>query len=256
MCGRFALTTSPRDVEDYFALSELEDFPPRYNIAPAQPVLLVMAGPRRDPGSNLPDRKAMLTRWGFVPGWAKNPKDVPLLINARSETAAEKATFRSAMRHRRALIPASGFYEWRREGKTAKQAYWIRPRNGGIVAFGALMETWAEPGGSEIDTSAILTTAASSDIAAIHDRMPVVLRPEDFSRWMDCVNYEPRDVLDLMRPVEQGFFEAIPVSDKVNRFANTGPDIQEQVEPAPQAASVRRPAAKKAVAPPAQMKLF
>jgi putative SOS response-associated peptidase YedK len=256
MCGRFALTSSPRDVEDYFALAGIEDFPPRYNIAPTQPVLLVMAGPRRAPGSNLPDRRAMLTRWGFVPGWAKNPKDVPLLINARSETAAEKATFRAAMRHRRALIPASGFYEWKREGKAVKQAYWIRPRNGGVIAFGALMETWHEPGGSEVDTSAILTTAASGAIAAIHDRMPVVIRPQDFSRWLDCVNHEPRDVVELMRPVEEGFFEAIPVSDKVNKFANIGPDIQERVEPAPQAASVQKPAAKKADAPPAQMKLF
>ncbi|MBX3529903.1 MAG: SOS response-associated peptidase [Rhizobiaceae bacterium] len=256
MCGRFALNGTPEEVEALLAIMELEDFPPRFNIAPTQPVLLVMAGPRRDPGSNLPDRKAMLTRWGFIPGWAKSPKDVPLLINARSETAAEKATFRAAMRHRRALMPASGFYEWKREGKVTKQAYWIRPKNGGVIAFGALMETWAEPGGSEVDTSAILTTTASGDIAAIHDRMPVVIRPEDFSRWLDCVNYEPRDVVDLMRPVEEGFFEAIPVSDKVNKFANTGPDIQERVEPAPQAARIEKSAANKAAPPPAQMKLF
>lgn len=251
MCGRFALTASPRDLENVFGLADIEDFPPRYNIAPTQPVLLVMAGPRRDPGSNLPDRKALLTRWGLVPGWAKDPRDVPLLINARSETAAEKASFRAAMRHRRALIPASGFYEWRREGRAAKQAYWIRPRQGGIVAFGALMETWSEPGGSEIDTSAILTTAATGEIAAIHDRMPVVIRPEDFSRWLDCIGNEPRDVAGLMRPVEPGFFEAVPVSDKVNKVANAGPEIQQRVEPAPASQPSSR-----AEPPPAQMKLF
>lgn len=256
MCGRFSLTVSPRALEDVFGLVDLDDFPPRYNIAPTQPVLLAMAGPRRDPGSNLPDRKAMLVRWGLIPGWAKNPKDVPLLINARSETAAGKPAFRAAMRHRRALIPASGFYEWKRSGKVAKQAYWIRPRGGGIVAFGALMETWAEPGGSEIDTAAILTTSASEGIAAIHDRMPVVIRPEDFSRWLDCVNHEPRDVGDLMRPVGPDYFEAVPVSDKVNKVANTGPDIQEWTDPAPTAADGDGSPAGDGAEPPAQMKLF
>jgi putative SOS response-associated peptidase YedK len=256
MCGRFALNATPEEVEALLAVMELDDFPPRYNIAPTQPVLLVMAGPRRDPGSNLPDRRAMLTRWGLIPGWAKNPKDVPLLINARSESAAEKPAFRNAMRHRRALMPASGFYEWKRDGKVTKQAYWIRPKNGGVIAFGALMETFHDASGSEIDTSAILTTEANAGIAAIHDRMPVVIRPEDFARWLDCVNYEPRDVADLMRPVEPEFFEAIPVSDKVNKFANTGPEIQERVDPAPAAAGTEMPAANKADAPPAQMKLF
>lgn len=252
MCGRFALTSSPRQIEELFAVVGLDDFPPRYNIAPTQPVLLVMAGPRRSPGSNLPDRAAMLVRWGLVPGWAKDPRDVPLLINARSETAAEKPAFRAAMRHRRALIPASGFYEWKRTGKDTKQAYWIRPKRGGVVAFGALMETWAEPGGSEIDTGAILTTSANGPIAAIHHRMPVVVRPEDFPRWLDCLNNEPRDVAALMRPVEDDFFEAVPVSARVNKVANTGPDIQEPVEEIADAAEAP-PCDEPA---PAQMTLF
>ena len=194
MCGRFALTATPEEIEALFALMELDDFPPRYNIAPTQPILIVTAGNRPEPGSNLPDRKALLVRWGLIPGWAKDPKDLPLLFNARSETAAEKASFRAALRHRRSLIPASGFYEWRRDGKNGSQAFWIRPKGGGIVAFGGLMETFSEPGGSEIDTAAILTTAASGDIADIHDRMPVVISPEHFSRWLDCRTSEPRDV--------------------------------------------------------------
>jgi putative SOS response-associated peptidase YedK len=256
MCGRFALNATPEEVEALLAVMELEDFPPRYNIAPTQPVLLAMAGPRRDPGSNLPDRKALLVRWGLIPGWAKDPKDVPLLINARSETAAEKPAFRAAMRHRRALMPASGFYEWKREGKVTKQAYWIRPRGGGVIAFGALMETFHDANGSEVDTGAILTTAANAGIAAIHDRMPVVIRREDFARWLDCVKQEPRDVADLMRPVEPEFFEAIPVSNLVNKVANTGPEIQERVDPAPAAAGDASPAADRADTAPAQMKLF
>ncbi len=253
MCGRFTLTATPEEIEALFALLDLEDFPPRYNIAPTQPILMVVAGPRPDPGSNLPDRRALLVRWGLIPGWAKDPKDLPLLINARAETAAEKASFRAAMRHRRALVPASGFYEWKRDGSKKSQPYFIRPRGGGVVAFGGLMETWSEPGGSEIDTGAILTTSANSAIAAIHDRMPVVIRPEHWSRWLDCRSSEPRDVADLLQPVEPDFFEAIPVSDKVNKVANAGPDIQERVT-----ISVEKPAPKPRAPSPddAQIKLL
>jgi len=233
MCGRFALTCAPEDIEVMLAVMDLGDFPPRYNIAPTQPVLMVMAGPPRAPGSNLPARKALLVRWGLIPGWAKNPKDLPLLINARAETAIEKAAFRAAMRHRRALIPASGFYEWKRDGTGKSQPFWIQPKGGGVFAFAALMETYAEPGGSEIDTGAILTTAANDDIRPIHDRMPVVIAPENYARWLDCRTQEPRDVADLMQPILPGFFEAIPVSDKVNKVANVGPELQQRVEPAP-----------------------
>jgi putative SOS response-associated peptidase YedK len=260
MCGRFTLTASPEEVEALFGLIDLDGFPPRYNIAPTQPILLVLAGPPREPGSNMPDRQALLVRWGLIPGWAKNPKDLPLLINARAETAAEKAAFRAAMRHRRALVPASGFYEWRRDG-VKKQPFLIRPKGGGLMAFGALMETYAEPGGSEIDTGAILTTAANAEIARIHDRMPVVIRPDDFSRWLNCRTQEPRDVADLLAPVEPGFLEAIPISDLVNKVANTGPEIQKALAEVPATqAEPEKPAARRkpvaADAPEGQLKLF
>jgi len=232
MCGRFAFTGTPEELMEALGVVDLEDFPPRYNIAPTQPILLVIAGNgAREPGSNLPNRRAMLARWGLIPAWARNPADMPLNINARSETAAEKASFKAAMRHRRVLIPASGFYEWRRTGKQ-KQAFWVRPRHGGVVAFGGLMEMYSEPGGSEIDTAAILTTAANADVAHVHDRMPVVIMPDDYDRWLDCRTQEPRDVAHLMRPPAEGFFEAIPVSDKVNKVANSSPDLQQRVEPA------------------------
>ena len=252
MCGRFALAATPEEVEALIGLMDLEAFPPRYNIAPTQPILMALAGPRRDPGSNLPDRRALLVRWGFIPGWSKNPADLPLMINARSETAADKASFKAALRHRRALVPASGFYEWKRVRTRKAQAYWIRPRNGGVIAFGGLMETWSEPGGSEIDTGAILTTSANSALRHIHDRMPVVVKPEHFSRWLDCVTNEPRDVADLMQPVEPDFFEAIPVADLVNKVANEGPQLQERVEPAAGVPSDAGPPDE----PPAQMTLF
>lgn len=232
MCGRFALTSTAEYVGEALGVLLREDFPARYNIAPTQPVLVVISGERQQPGSNLPDRRALLVRWGFMPGWVKDPKEFPLLINARAETAIGKASFRAAMRHRRILVPASGFYEWHRPSKESgekSQAYWIRPRGGGVIAFAGLMETWSSADGSEVDTGAILTTAANSAMRPIHDRMPVVIQPEDFARWLDCKTQEPRDVLDLMTPVQEDFFEAIPVSDRVNKVANMGPDLQTPV---------------------------
>lgn len=235
MCGRFALVAQPEDVEALFSLIDAGEFPPRYNIAPTQPVLVVTAGPQPEPGSNQPSRRAFLTRWGLIPGWTKDPKAMPLLINARGETAAEKPAFKAAMRHRRALIPASGFYEWKDMGKgRPAQPFWMRPRRGSLVGFAALWETFAEPGGSEIDTAAIVTTQASADLEAIHHRMPVVIAPENFERWLDCRNLEPRDVADLLRTPEPDLFEAIPVGDLVNKVANLGPELQARVEPAPE----------------------
>ncbi|WP_313665243.1 SOS response-associated peptidase [Shinella sp.] len=232
MCGRFALLAKTDLAREFFSLAEIDDLTERYNIAPTQPIVIVVASERQEKGSNLPERKAMLVRWGFMPGWVKDPREFPLLINARAETTIGKASFKAAMRHRRILVPATGFFEWRRppEKGAKSQAYFIRPKKGEIVAFAGLMETWSSADGSEVDTAAILTTAANTDIARIHDRMPVVIRPEDFSRWLDCKTQEPRNVLDLMKPIDDGFFEAIPVSDKVNKVANMGPDILEPVE--------------------------
>ena len=228
MCGRFALLTLPENVQETFALMELEDFPERYNIAPTQPILAIIEGDRPEPGSNRPARRALLLRWGLIPGFVKDPREFPLLINARSETAIGKASFRAAMRHRRILIPASGFFEWRRPEKGSKkksQAYWVKPKNGGIVAFAGLMETWSSADGSEVDTGAILTADATPSFRPIHDRMPVVIAPEDFARWLDCKTQEPREVADLMVSPQPDLFEAIPVSDLVNKVANTGPQI-------------------------------
>lgn len=254
MCGRFALTTTREDVMDAFGLHELEAFPPRFNIAPTQPILVVGEGDAPQAGSNLPSRRAFLVRWGFMPSWVKDPQAFPLLINARSETAIEKASFRNAMRHRRILIPASGFYEWHRPSKEsgeASQAYWIKPKSGGIAAFGGLVETWASADGSEMDTGAILTTSANGAIRSIHDRMPVVIERQDFARWLDCKTQEPRKVADLMRPVQDDFFEAVPVSSLVNKVANVGPEIQ-------MAVSVNtKPDVQKQTKPPsAQLSLF
>lgn len=235
MCGRFALTASPEEVREILGLLELEGFPARYNIAPTQPILVAVAGPPNERGSNLPDRQALLVRWGLIPSWVKDPKEFTLLVNARSETAAEKASFRGAMRHHRILVPASGFYEWHRPSKESgekSQAYWIRPKSGGIVCFAGLMEHYMAKDGSEIDTGCILTVTANRNVSAVHDRMPVVIAPEDFARWLDCRAGEPRDVADLLRPAQEDLFEAIPVSDLVNKVTNVGPELQTPVIPA------------------------
>jgi putative SOS response-associated peptidase YedK len=239
MCGRFSLTASPQEVAEALGIEDAGEFPPRYNIAPTQPILVAVNGPAGG-------RVAVLVRWGLVPSWVKEPKEFTLLINARSETAAQKPAFRAAMRHRRVLVPASGFYEWKRpeDPKAKKQAYWIRPAGGGVVTFGGLMETWHSADGSEIDSGAILTTAANSSIGAIHDRMPVVIRLQDHDRWLDCKGQEPRDVAHLMQPVTDDFFEAIPVGDKVNKVANSGPDIQERIHAAAPLPAIATPAKK------------
>lgn len=233
MCGRFALAAARQDLEEAFGVGVPEPFAARYNIAPTQPVLIVAAGAGPAPGSNFPARRALHARWGFLPGWVKDPAAFPLLINARSETAAAKPSFKAAMRHRRVLVPASGFYEWKGTGRKDAQPYWVRPRHGGVIAFGGLMETWTEPGGAEIDTLAILTTKANSLIAHIHERMPVVVGPEHFSRWLDCTSNAPGDVAEIMAPVGADFYEAIPVSDRVNKVANSDSELQTPVAAEP-----------------------
>ena len=243
MCGRFSLISSAAGLEAFFQLAELERHDPRYNIAPTQPILMVIAGDNRavPHGRNMADRRAVLVRWGLLPSWVKDPRDFPLIINARCETALTKASFRGPMRHFRTLVPASGFYEWQREGRSRPQPYWVRPRHGGLVAFAGLMDSLLAPDGSEIDSGAILTTQANETLRPIHHRMPVVIEPEDFERWLDCKTQEPRHVEDLLKPADPDFFEAIPVSDRVNKVANMGPELQQQVEPAPEPGPTNEP---------------
>lgn len=232
MCGRFSLLHSADEVENIFGVAGLEQFPPRYNIAPTQPIMTISAGLPRLPGSNLPERDALLMRWGLLPSWVKDTSDFPLLINARSETAATKVSFRNAMRHRRILIPASGFYEWQRDKDTGeRQAYWVKPKNGTLIGFAGLAETYMNSDGAEIDTAAFLTAPANKEFSSIHHRMPIAIAEADFERWLDCRNLEPRHVTDLMHAPDEGMFEAIAISDAVNKFSNTGPEIQTPVEP-------------------------
>lgn len=217
MCGRYALTTPPDAVRKFFSYEDRPNFPPRYNIAPTQPVAIV----RQELGGR---RRFHLIRWGLVPGWVKDPASFTLLINARAETATEKPSFRSAMRHHRCLIPASGFYEWRRT-PDGKQPFWISPADGGVMGFAGLWDTWSDPDGGEIDTGAILTTRSNRMMSGIHDRMPVILKPDVFDTWLDVANVDRREARKLLRPVEDDFLVAVPVSSRVNMVANDDADL-------------------------------
>ncbi|HOV03417.1 MAG TPA: SOS response-associated peptidase [Hyphomicrobiales bacterium] len=223
MCGRYSLTAPPDDVRALFGYGERPNFPPRYNIAPTQPIAVVTG--------EADGRHFLLARWGLLPSWVKDPKDFPLLVNARSETAAQKPTFRAAMRHRRCLVPANGFYEWGPGAGTRKQPYWCAPKDGHLVAFAGLMETYTDPNGSELDTATILTTPANRRLRPIHDRMPAVILPEDFAAWLDTVGVSAEEATKMLRPADDRLFEPVPVSLAVNRVANDRPELHERVAP-------------------------
>lgn len=200
MCGRYALTATPEEVRRLLGYDERPNFPPRDDIRPTQPigVVVLREGARR----------FTLVRWGFIPSWAPDPGAFSLLINARAESAAEKPSFRAAMRHGRCLIPATAFVEWRRSdtGNGPKQPFRIAPAHGGLVAFAGLTETWAGADGSEIDTAAILTVAANATVAPIHDRMPAVIPPAAFAAWLDTAHVDAKAAARLLRPAPDDLF--------------------------------------------------
>jgi putative SOS response-associated peptidase YedK len=222
MCGRYILTATPEELAALFGYIDSEWFPPRYNIAPTQPIAIV----RHVEGA----RRFALVRWGLVPGWVEDPRKFSLLINARAEGLAEKPSFKAAYRYRRCLVPASGFYEWRRS-PGGKQPYLIRPSDGRPVAFAGLWESWMGPEGSEIDSACIITTAANRAVAPIHDRMPVILDPEDYARWLDVRDNPVDTIADLLRPARDDLLEAIAVGTRVNKADNDDPALIEPVEP-------------------------
>jgi putative SOS response-associated peptidase YedK len=228
MCGRYLITSAPEAIRNLFRYAEEPDFPPRYNVAPTQPVPVV----RLVNGA----RSFALMRWGLIPGWVKEPNAFSLLINARGETVGDKPAFRNAMRYRRCLFPADGFYEWKSEGGR-KRPFCIRPRDGKPIAFAGLWETWVGPNGEEVDTACIVTTAANSTLAPLHDRMPVVIAPDAFDFWLDCTGVDALMAGALITPAPENLFEAYEISTAVNRTANDSPDViaplGEQPEPAP-----------------------
>jgi putative SOS response-associated peptidase YedK len=220
MCGRYTLRTSVETLAQEFEITgPLPEVPVRYNIAPTQEVAAVL--------SEDEERHLEMLRWGLIPSWAKDPGIGNSMINARSETAAEKPSFRRAFKERRCLIPADGFYEWRKENG-GKQPYYIRMKDWEPFAFAGLWGIW-KGNGEEVRSCTILTTDANDLVGEIHNRMPVILPPEDYELWLDPDMRETEPLLDLMRPYREDVMEAYPVSRRVNKPSNDEPSC---VEPA------------------------
>lgn len=216
MCGRFVISSPAVKLAGMLGLDQVEAMPPRYNIAPTQPIpVLRQEGDRRS---------LMLMRWGFLPGWVKDPREFSLIINARVETALEKPSFRNAFRRRRCLIPADGFYEWKKEG-AGKMPWFIHRADGAPMTFAGLYETWMGPNGEEVDTACILTCTANRFMAPLHERMPVIVPTKYFDPWLDCAAFDAPAAHAFCQPAPDDLLVAHPVSKLVNRASADGPEL-------------------------------
>lgn len=218
MCGRFTLRTSPREISELLGILGMDDVKARYNIAPTQLVLIARLNKEQTA------RELAQCRWGLIPSWAKDEKIGNSLINARCDTAATKPSFRSAMKSRRCLIPADGFYEWKKIGKE-KQPYLIELAGARPFAFAGLWERWQSPTGP-LDSCTILTTTANELLAPLHDRMPVILHPNDYAAWLD-VDQKPDALGYLFEPYPAVEMQLRPVSKSVNNARYEGADCVE-----------------------------
>lgn len=221
MCGRLSQNLTWQQIYTLYTLPAATprlDPLPRYNGAPTQDFALC-----RLDGSGM--RTMAVLRWGLVPFWAKDVKIGARLINARAETVREKPSFRSAFRARRCLIPANGWFEWKRSGKSGsgKQPFFLALESGSPVTFAALWEQW-DRDGRHLETFTIITTEASPGLSEIHDRQPAVVDPDDFTDWLDP-GTPPETLKEIIGPAHEGPYEIRPVSDMVNRVANDTPDI-------------------------------
>jgi putative SOS response-associated peptidase YedK len=235
MCGRFVITSPPAALRQIFGYVEQPNFPPRHNIAPTQPIPVVII----ENGA----RHFRLMRWGLLPAWVKDVRKFTLLINARSETVKEKPAFRNAMKRRRCLIPADGYYEWQATGKR-KRPYFIHRRDGAPIGLAGLAETWIGPNGEELDTVAIVTAPASADLASLHHRVPVTIAADDFERWLDCRDDDAETVMALLTPPAEGAFVWHEVSTRVNRVANDDAQLILPITPEEREAEGPKPAKK------------
>jgi putative SOS response-associated peptidase YedK len=231
MPGRFALISSPEVVRAHFAYREEPDFPPRYNIAPTQPIAIVVAAPY----THGVKRHFSLARWGFLPGFVKDPENFSLLIHARAETLSDKASFRNAVKRRRCLVIADGYYQWLKPARrgAAERAFIIRRVQGEPMGFAGLYETWCDPYGGEIDTACFVTTPANRILAAICDRMPAILEQADFSCWLDNDGVDAANATALLRPVPEDKLELTEIGAAVNRADRDDAGIQLPFAPIP-----------------------
>ena len=234
MCGRYASSRRPADlIEEFEVVADRTEGPlePDYNVAPTKEVYAVVARPPRRADDSeheeAPERQLRVLRWGLVPSWAKDPGIGSRMINARMETVAEKPAYRRAFASRRCLLPADGYFEWypteekTKSGKPRKQPFFIRPKDGGVLAMAGLYEIWKDPTRDEDDpdrfrwTCTVLTTEAEDTLGRIHDRMPLMVEPARWASWLDPGVSGKDDLLSLLVPAAPGRLEAFPVSRMV-----------------------------------------
>jgi putative SOS response-associated peptidase YedK len=233
MCGRYAVARKRQDLMDEFGieLDAVEDeLEPSYNVAPTDTVPAVLERRSKDEPEQVV-RQLRALRWGLVPSWAKDLSAGARMINARVETVGEKPAFRGAFARRRCLLPADGYFEWYRlepeegEKKPAKQPFFIRPRDGRVMAMAGLYEFWKSPQDEWYTTCTVITTEASDDLGRIHDRMPMVVERERWDAWLDPDLTDPEEVAGLLVPAMAGTMEAYPVSNLVGNVRNNGPSL-------------------------------
>ncbi|RME40343.1 MAG: SOS response-associated peptidase [Planctomycetota bacterium] len=222
MCGRFTLTADADELAEEFDLIAGASLPPRYNIAPTQPVPIVRVLGDRDV------RRLDPLRWGLVPPWAKDPSIGNRMINARSEEAAAKPSFRTPLRRQRCLVPCTGFYEWKRpasdpRGNKTRQPYYIRRRDERVFALAGLWERWQGSDGTVVESFTILTTEANELVRPLHDRMPVIVAPKHYALWLDPGMQDVDRLVPLLRPHPAEGFLAFEVDCYVNSPAHDDP---------------------------------
>ncbi len=224
MCARFFLFSPDEEIMRLFQMVRFPRISPRFNIAPSQPVLAITNS--RD-GFQVDH-----FQWGLIPGWSKDPASGQAMINARSETAATKPSFKGAFRYRRCLIPANGFYEWKSAGNRSKQAMCVRLKEAPLFAMAGLWEQWQGPDGTELETCSVLTTSANALLESIHPRMPVILEPSQFNRWLSSERTPIPQLESLLQTFPAEEMEVFPVSSYVNKVVHDSPEcivpIQEQ----------------------------
>ena len=221
MCGRFTLRSNPHRIAEVFQLEQQLELFPRYNIAPTQDIAAV----RFDADQNR--RQLSFLYWGLIPSWAKDAKIAGRMINARAETLAEKPSFRHAFAKKRCLIPADGFYEWKKLGDGTKQPYYIHRQDDEPFAFAGLWESWKTEGRT-IESCTIITTSANELMEPLHDRMPVILPAEVYAVWLDPEIQDKAALAELLKPFDSDLLEAYPVSTLVNNSRNENPKCLER----------------------------
>ncbi|KKB08853.1 SOS response-associated peptidase [Devosia chinhatensis] len=249
MCGRYASTLPPEMMVALFKLLKSIDMVPRFNIAPTQPIVAIWEGEGR--------REPHFARWGLVPSWVKDPREFPLLVNARAETMADKPAFRDPLKHGRCIVPASGYYEWHTGPDKQKRPYYITRADGQPLALAGLYATWSGPEGEEVDSVATITVPANAQLSVVHDRMPaILLDAESQDAWLNVREVRAREAAQLALPLADGVLKFHPVSTRVNSARDDDPGLIEPVSdeaPMPEAKPART---KKVAGGGGQMDLF